>query len=156
MITKICVKCETEYPADTGFYARDKTCKECRKSEAKANRMKNIDYWREYDRARANNPDRVKARAEYAKTPEGIAAGCRAKKRWLRVNAKKRRVHCMVNNAIRDGTIVKPSFCEGCGTESQRIEGHHDDYDKPMEVRWFCSPCHKQWHNENGEGLNGA
>ncbi len=35
--------------------------------------------------------------------------------------------------------IKKP--CEVCGTIA---EAHHDDYSKPLEVRWLCSVHHKE------------
>lgn len=43
--------------------------------------------------------------------------------------------------------------CKKCGSE--KSVGHHDDYDKPMSVRWLCQSHHKQWHAANGEGKNG-
>ena len=30
----------------------------------------------------------------------------------------------------------------------------HDDYDKPLIVRWLCRMCHCKWHKANGEGAN--
>ena len=27
-----------------------------------------------------------------------------------------------------------------------KIQGHHFDYDKPLEVTWVCFECHKQIH----------
>lgn len=43
--------------------------------------------------------------------------------------------------------------CEGCG--GLKVEAHHNDYLKPLIVRWLCPPCHRQWHDINGPGLNG-
>ena len=56
-----------------------------------------------------------------------------------------------VNNGIRAGIIFKPGECSRCG-ETRRIEGHHFDYSRPMDVVWLCEPCHKQLHKENKNG----
>lgn len=105
----------------------------------------------EYDKARADLPKRVIARREYMKTPEGKLAHDRARHAWIERNPKKRRVHVITGNAIRSGALTK-SPCESCGAIN--VCAHHDDYDKPLEVRWLCPPCHARWHKENGEGKN--
>lgn len=46
------------------------------------------------------------------------------------------------NHYLRDKNI-KREPCEICGKEA---EGHHDDYDKPLDVRWLCFEHHRQWH----------
>lgn len=153
ILDHVCPVCWWAKPPED-FYENDKTCKECRKKKVRENRKKKIDYYREYDRKRANRPDRVEARKEYAKTPEGIAAANRAKQKWSKSNSKKRWVTCAVNNAIRDGKIEKPDTCSECGKSNCRIEGHHCDYDRPLDVMWLCSACHRKWHKENGEGAN--
>jgi DNA-binding XRE family transcriptional regulator len=48
-----------------------------------------------------------------------------------------------VQKAIRDGVIVRQP-CEVCGAEP--AHGHHDDYDKPLELRWLCPTHHKALH----------
>lgn len=50
-----------------------------------------------------------------------------------------------VFSAIRAGEL-KRMPCEACG--SQRVQAHHDDYEKPLEVRWLCPSCHKRHHIE--------
>lgn len=41
--------------------------------------------------------------------------------------------------------LLKPQPCEKCGTET-KVEKHHDDYGKPLDVRWMCRPCHLAEH----------
>lgn len=38
---------------------------------------------------------------------------------------------------------LEPSPCELCGA-TENIEGHHEDYDLPMVVRWLCHSHHVQ------------
>lgn len=104
-----------------------------------------------YDKKRANAPHRVQMRKEYAVSASGKIAASRAKKRWAEKNAVKRAANIIVGNAIRDGRLIKLP-CEICGNDL--VHGHHDDYSKPLDVRWLCPPHHKQWHIENGEGKN--
>lgn len=39
---------------------------------------------------------------------------------------------------------IKPLNCTDCGKETSDLERHHEDYTKPLEVVWLCSPCHRQ------------
>ena len=48
--------------------------------------------------------------------------------------------------AVKTGKITKGA-CEVCETD-KRIEGHHPDYSKPLEVNWLCTPHHKKLHME--------
>lgn len=52
----------------------------------------------------------------------------------------------LVNIAIKRGKLVKKP-CEICGAE--KAEAHHDDYNKPLEVRWLCKKHHTEWHRNN-------
>jgi len=142
-----CKRCEQE-KALTDFYTNDKTCKDCRKTLAKENRAKNLDYYLEYDRKRANNPDRIEARKRYSQTEEGRTAKQRALKSYQERFPLKRAAHIITGNAIKSGKLVRPNAYESCGS-TEKIEAHHDDYTKPLSVRWLCERCHKEWHRHN-------
>lgn len=45
--------------------------------------------------------------------------------------------------AISDGSLTKGP-CEVCGRAI--AEAHHDDYGKPLDVRWLCPHHHRQHH----------
>lgn len=47
------------------------------------------------------------------------------------------------NVAQKRGQIVKKP-CEKCGDPES--EKHHEDYSKPLEVRWLCARCHRVEH----------
>ena len=66
-------------------------------------------------------------------------------------NSVKSKAVFKVNAAIKAGKLVRQP-CEECGAE--KSEGHHDDYAKPLEVRWLCRSHHRQWHIDNGEAIN--
>ena len=68
-------------------------------------------------------------------------------KKWQLNNPLEYAAHKKLTHAVASGKIVKQP-CEICGS-TYRIHGHHDDYSKPLNVRWLCSQHHKQWHKEN-------
>ena len=156
-ISKGCNKCGkvkqiTEFYAQPGAKdGRSNACKECTKKQAREHRKRNADYYRQYDRSRANLPHRVEMRKRYAQSKDGKEAAKRANRRYIQRNSTKRAAHVLTGNAIRDGKLEKKP-CEVCG--SAQVHAHHDDYMKPLEVRWLCPAHHKQWHDENGEGKN--
>ena len=157
---KTCFKCGEEKPLSE-FYKHKQMkdghlnkCKSCSKSDVSKNYRKNIDHYKEYEKARAGLPHRVKAREEYARAEHGKKVSCKAKQKWNKRNPIKRMASTIVGNAVRDGRLVKPSSCSSCGSTPKRLHGHHDDYAFPLVVRWLCPGCHNKWHKENGEGKN--
>lgn len=59
----------------------------------------------------------------------------------------KAKAHAIFRAAIAKGTIVRPDTCSQCGATGVQIDGHHDDYSKPLEVRWLCQRCHHAHHD---------
>lgn len=144
MIT--CRTCE-ERKAPDSFYKSNRTqCKECVKDRVRKYREENLDAIQEYDRQRGLLEHRkaaVKARAHRYKRN---VAEIRAR------NPEKSKARIALGNAVRDGKVIKASGCEECGS-SINIQGHHDDYSKPLDVRWLCSACHGRHHREENEKM---
>ena len=110
-------------------------CKSCKRTLATQRRNNNIEVVREKDRQRGNRQSK-----EYRDD-------------YKRKYPNKYKAHTIVNNALRSNKITKPKECSSCGS-TKTIHGHHDDYLKPLDVRWLCSACHSQWHRDNSEALN--
>ena len=100
------------------------------------------------------NPERAYARSKawMAANPERHRVNHRAGAMRYRAKApEKVKAHNIANYAIKRGYLVRQP-CEVCGA-TVKIHAHHDDYTKPLDVRWLCPKCHKQHHRE--EKLNG-
>ena len=48
-----------------------------------------------------------------------------------------------LQRAVRSGLIIRQS-CEVCGATP--TQAHHENYEKPYEVRWLCQACHSKEH----------
>jgi len=86
------------------------------------------------DKERVREADRQRS-----KEPHRIAAITANTRRWRSENPEKYAAHRVVAEAIRRGEIEKKP-CEDCG--SPRVHAHHDDYAKPLQVRWLCALHH--------------
>lgn len=59
------------------------------------------------------------------------------------------RAYWHVKDALRRGALSRPAKCENCGTDpglmknkKSKIQAHHEDYNKPFDVKWLCVKCH--------------
>lgn len=104
-------------------------CKDCAKADVRANRKARLNYYRGYDLTR------------WRESPERRAAIFGRARAWAERFPEKTRARNAVANALRDGRLIRPKHCECCGL-ALRLQGHHDDYSRPLEVRWLCKPCH--------------
>ncbi len=91
---------------------------------------------------------------DYIRNKEYIAANREKHKEKRRIRMKnwqqlpleklKARSRGAVARALKKGEILKEP-CEVCG--ETKSYAHHDDYSKPLDIRWVCAPHHKEIHN---------
>lgn len=124
MESKVCPSCKIEKPLATGFYKLASLpdgvsthCMVCKRAKT-----------REFDRSEKGK-ERIRRRDAKAR----------------KVNPHKLRAGLKVREAVRTGKLVKPDSCPNCGSP-ERLEGHHEDYSKPLDVIWLCNICHKGKH----------
>lgn len=60
-------------------------------------------------------------------------------KKWREAHPERRIAHRIVYVAVRNGSLKKGP-CEVCG-ETKIVHAHHEDYSKPLEIKWLC-PFH--------------
>jgi hypothetical protein len=114
-------------------HGRQASCKPCQRQVNRKNRQENAELYAQTDRK------------YYQKNKQ------RYKERDSRYSKNKTKAASAANYAIKKGKITRQP-CEECGAE--KADAHHDDYAKPLEVRWLCRSHHRQWHVDNGEALN--
>ena len=147
---KTCFKCGSRKPP-TEFYRHPRMadgrlgkCKECTKRDVSQNYRKNITHYKKYEKGRAMLEHRVKARAEYIKTPAGYAAMIRGQMKWQHNNPIAKSAHGMVRRAVVAGRLIRQP-CSVCGT-AKHVHAHHEDYFKPLDVIWLCAYHHRKHH----------
>jgi hypothetical protein len=129
-----------------------RNCRQCDARRSKQRRLRDGDLLRVRERLRYSvSPDRQRqAAAEYRRSERGKRLNALAVQRYRERNAEKYRAHIEVRKAIAAGILSKPSCCElahlgGC---SGRLEAHHHDYSRPLDVRWLCVSHHQSRHHK--------
>ena len=126
---------------------------------------KNPERLKTYNSNRKEDPQRLEkkraAMVKYRKTQKGKETGKRYMKevyrktehfkkkrvistaKWREENRDKTSAHSAVAQAIKSKKLEKLT-CEFCF--SKDTVAHHDDYSKPLDVRWLCRLHHAEVH----------
>ncbi len=86
----------------------------------------------EYEKKRSQDPIRKQKTLEYQRKRRAKFPG-------------KDKARQRVNNAVRDGRLPRKP-CEVCGVA--KVEAHHTDYRKPLDVKWLCRQHHLEAENK--------
>lgn len=117
------------------------SCGECRKCRERVR----IQAWREANRERAREQTARALERFRRRHPERLRAQ-RAKYDREKRDRVKKAARAAVSRAIRAGRLVREP-CEHKGPECRgRVQAHHDDYEKPLDVRWLCELHHRAEH----------
>lgn len=135
--TKICSQCK-EIKDKTQFFFVYKVknkflrgeCKECTRKYKRIWRIKNREKCRIYGVKSyyLHRRKRIKAVVKYNIENK------------LKYNARRK-----LEYAVRCGVLSRPKICPKCLTHNN-VEAHHEDYSKPLEVKWLCRICHTKLH----------
>lgn len=135
---KTCFKCGVSQPI-TEFYKHPmmadghlNKCKTCTKRDVKDRYRDTIEDRHAYERKRNSTPER-KAKLRVAH------------RRYQKRHPVRSRAHAKVAYALRAGHLERKP-CEVCG--DPKVQAHHHDYDKPLDVRWLCFACHRKEHGQ--------
>lgn len=86
------------------------------------------------------------AEKRYSQTDKGRAReAAKYASRKIRIHSKLKARYAL-RYAVKSGSVTKGP-CEDCG--SVEAEAHHDDYSKPLDVRWLCRQHHADYHRDN-------
>lgn len=150
---RTCKHCLLIKPADDFYKSNVSACKECVRKQVRSNRLGNIAYYRNYDRQRYRDHDHRKIVAQKSANSEaGVEARKRSFNRMKEQQPEKYKARNAVSNALRDGKIKRAEACFFCSGTS-RLQAHHSDYSRPLDVHWLCSACHGKLHSINGDFL---
>ena len=138
---KTCFKCSRSLPL-AEFYRHPQMgdgylgkCKDCTRDDVTEHRIKNVGRIREYDRERSKLPHRIALRS-------------RVQREWRSAYPERASAQRRLRHAVLYGRVLKATECQRCGAVPIRIEAHHHDYSKPLDVEWLCKPCHAKADQE--------
>ncbi len=132
------------------YYSKHEKNRQKRTENSRKYRENNLDKSREYQRNYyLENAEKMRLQAlENSKKPSHKET----RNKRLRENKKesdlpKIRARKILQAAVRVGYIKRPDKCSKC-LKKCKPHGHHEDYNKPLEIRWLCKVCHNHVHGK--------
>lgn len=145
---KVCLECREELPIEKfpehlkrGKKARRPLCRECFNERSKGYNKSGREKRFKENPEKVREQKRQESRLRNQRHPEKMTA--QTYKYWGE-HPERYGLQNIVRLAVERGEIHKPGKCSMCPREGCKIEAHHPDYTKPLEVVWLCSSCHKK------------
>lgn len=93
---------------------------------------------------------------KYHKTKESKKVLKAAQSRMYLKHKEKWLVRLKTRYAIEKGLLKKPDRCEVCEKKvsGHKLQAHHEDYTKPLEVIFLCYSCHADADRERESRLS--
>ncbi len=107
----------------------------------KAYYAKNREYWLLYRRRRY---DQIGVSWIPSKASQLLSL-----RKWRAAHRVECLAHRILNQSVKTGKVRKPTACQSCGLHRSKLDGHHSDYSKPLDVRWLCHVCHMKLHKKS-------
>lgn len=131
---KFCIKCEQN--KDISFFIKNRSRKDglffCCKDCYKVIRKKYINLEVENNRQKRY----------------GKKTGYKSQKLNKIKYPEKYKARNDIHNAVLLGKVLVPEKCQDCGNKT-KLQAHHEDYSKPLDVKWLCIKCHNWLHHNS-------
>jgi hypothetical protein len=148
---KRCTKCKKLKSLDEFYFSGsssdglDYACKSCKRAYEQTE--KGRASRRKYKQSEKGQAGRKKWEQSEVGKVSHRAGSAKYHKRY----PDRRKARQVAGSAIKSGRLTKPNNCSNCN-ESTKIEAHHPDYSKPLEVVWLCVTCHIEEHRNFPQG----
>jgi hypothetical protein len=151
-MNKRCFKCGNKKPIEA-FYVHPRMgdghlgkCKECAKRDSfERHQKKSLDpVWVSSEAERHR-----KKQARYRALGVACKRSVESLRKWRKENPQKARAQRLAAKALKSGKITRATKCSRCSIENVRLEKHHPDYSKPLDIVWLCSKCHGYEHRKH-------
>lgn len=122
-------------------------CKECTKASSRQNHRDNLADPTRVHRYREMARDKIRRYRKLGIAPKYKPSDQLLKKQSANRYPEKYRARTLAGNAVRDNKLLKPLTCQHCG-KFKKLQKHHADYSKPLDVIWLCTACHGVAHRK--------
>jgi hypothetical protein len=148
--SKPCIKCGDEKPI-SHFHRNHKmadghlnSCKLCGALYGKQKHLRHMNdpVWIFKNRAKARAYQERRKQLGLFSGQTNKQSDSESKRRWEINNPTKVKAKYLARLAVASGVLKRPQSCQRCEKSADRLEKHHSDYSKPLQVEWLCCKCH--------------